>query len=697
MSRRSTRLPEKDPLASSSDEETGSVRSETPVRSTARKSTARAQTTETSIGRRSLRHRSPNKRYTEDFVSDSRTIAEQDPLEIISDEEACSVRSETPVRSSARKSAARNLRTTEVSDESVDRRRSLRHRSPNKRYTEDFVPDVPRRSHRSRVISDDEDDGNDEDQCQLHDLALKVKATTLFEEREDVQGQHIYGFKTPKKRDSMSVLVSSVQHRTPTTASKPGSSRLHSARTPKTPVTTPSTAGRRKSLAAAAAKTPHQDRRKLKKNISKMVQNESDSDFSVSGSDYEPTSEEDNDGDGETSSEEESSSEDEDAKPKRPVIKQNAAQIGIASAAAAQKQTGMRTRGRKKTAAELQYVLQSDDYFSTHSSSKVVTSDHTLDRLNTPRLPHDQLFRLLRELRGSSEHEKAIQELHEEYESYFAKWLYLMNEGFNILLYGLGSKRNLLQSFHRKILASQPVIVINGFFPTLTIKDVLDAITGDVLDLNVSSGNFHELVDIIEEEFSYLPTTHLFLIVHNLDGTMLRNGKAQNVLARLANIDNIHLLASIDHINTPLIWDSSKLSYYNFSWWDVTTMLPYSDETAFENSLLVQNSGALALSSMKNVFNSLTTNSRGIFLAIVRHQLANKDNPHYPGMLFKELYSNCREAFLVSTDLALRAQLTEFIDHKLVKVKRTIDGAENLLIPIEAGLLDQFLEENQAK
>ncbi|XP_058443338.1 origin recognition complex subunit 2 [Malaya genurostris] len=590
--------------------------------------------------------------------------------------------------------------------EQTDRRRSTRHRSPSKRYTQDFVQETRKKYTRADQNESDHEgiSLDSEDEIQLNELAGKVKATTLFEDREDVEGHRIYGFKTPKKRGSMNVLVSSIQQKTPTRTPNRGAvSKL--AMTPKTPSGTPS-AAKRKSI--ATAKTPHRDRNKLKKNISKIVRDESGSDFSASESDYVPSSEEEDDDhhqDDNTdggSTEEESS--EEEAKPKRPVLKTPSAKIGIApgkpdSITSNQNQTddqriSNRTRARGRKNPDLQYVLQSDDYFATHSNSKVVTSDHTLDRLNTPRLPHDQLFRLLGELRSSTEHEKSIQELHEEYESYFNKWLFLMNEGFNILLYGLGSKRNLLQAFHRKVLANQPVIVINGFFPTLTVKDVLDAITGDILDLNIHSSNFHELVDIIEEEFSYLPDTHLFLIVHNLDGTMLRNSKAQNVLARLAKIDNIHLLASIDHINTPLIWDSSKLSYYNFSWWDVTTMLPYSDETAFENSLLVQNSGALALSSMKNVFKSLTTNSRGIFLVIVKHQLANKGNPHYPGMLFKDLYGCCREAFLVSTDLALRAQLTEFIDHKLVRVKRTVDGAENLLIPIESGLLDQFLEEN---
>lgn len=64
------------------------------------------------------------------------------------------------------------------------------------------------------------------------------------------------------------------------------------------------------------------------------------------------------------------------------------------------------------------------------------------------------------------------------------------------------------------------------------------------------------------------------------------------------------------------------------------------------------------------------------------------------GLPFKDLYSKSREQFLVSSDLALRAQLTEFLDHKLVKIKRTYDGSENLVIPIDSALLQQFLEQN---
>lgn len=75
------------------------------------------------------------------------------------------------------------------------------------------------------------------------------------------------------------------------------------------------------------------------------------------------------------------------------------------------------------------------------------------------------------------------------------------------------------------------------------------------------------------------------------------------------------------------------LCNYKFAWWDVSTFLPYTEETALENSMMVNNSGGLALSAMKNVFLSLTNNSRGTFLIIVNNQINNKGNSNFQGMI----------------------------------------------------------------
>lgn len=62
-------------------------------------------------------------------------------------------------------------------------------------------------------------------------------------------------------------------------------------------------------------------------------------------------------------------------------------------------------------------------------------------------------------------------------------------------------------------------------------------------------------------------------------------------------------------------------------------------------------------------------------------------------MTFTKLYHECREKFYVSNELTLRAQLTEFIDHKLIKLKTEVDGYETIYVLIDDANLKLFLED----
>ena len=60
-------------------------------------------------------------------------------------------------------------------------------------------------------------------------------------------------------------------------------------------------------------------------------------------------------------------------------------------------------------------------------------------------------------------------------------------EGFNILVYGLGSKRYLLDEFRTRSLDGKNVVVVNGYFPGLTIKEIFNSLTDGTLE---HSGTF---------------------------------------------------------------------------------------------------------------------------------------------------------------------------------------------------------------
>ncbi|XP_027729692.1 origin recognition complex subunit 2 [Vombatus ursinus] len=331
-----------------------------------------------------------------------------------------------------------------------------------------------------------------------------------------------------------------------------------------------------------------------------------------------------------------------------------------------------------------------EEYFEAHSSSKVLTSDRTLQKLKRTKLDQQTLHNLLS--KSSPSFSAELKQLNEQHEQLFHKWMLQLHLGFNIVLYGLGSKKELLEKFRASMLQDSVHVVINGFFPGITVKSILNSITEEVLD---HMGTFQSVLDQLDwiiNKFKDDSSLELFLLIHNLDSQMLRGDKSQQILGQLSSLPKIYLIASIDHINAPLMWDHSKQSLYNWLWYETTTYRPYTEETSYENSLLVQQCGTLALSSLTHVFRSLTPNARGIFRLLIKYQLENEDNPSYIGLSFQDFYQQCREAFLVNSDLTLRAQLIEFRDHKLLRTKKGTDGVEYLLIPIDTGTLTDFLE-----
>jgi origin recognition complex subunit 2 len=498
------------------------------------------------------------------------------------------------------------------------------------------------------------------------------KASQLAEDSESA-GKDMFGFRTPKKMSSMVLKAQEELNRTPrsgrtTPITKPSTPRTPRAgSTTNTPskVLTPRS-GRntpvRGILKTPTGKTrllepdtPVSSRKRVKKTLIKISEEVETNQFLDSGAE---------------SSGDERMSDEENEKP-------------ILSGPPATPRTPAR-RGRKgKGARDLNAANMADSYFEAQTA-KVLTSDRTLSKLNTPRLSQEQVSKIL----GTSKlrYRPEIQELLYDHKVNYPKWLSLLHRGYSIVTYGLGSKKSLIHDFQQELLSDKDCVVVNGYFPSLTLKSILSSISEDILELDAT---FSSVPDQVQTILSSIEED-LYLLIHNIDGSMLRNEKSQSVLAELANHPKIHLVCSIDHINAPLIWDQLKLARFNFIWFDSTTFLPYTEEAAGE-SVMVRASGGLQLASITNVLAALTPNAKRIFLVLAQYQLEHME-AHYPGIAFMELYSRCRNEFLVSSDLELKAQLTEFRDHQLVRSKRGGDGAEYLKIPIDKTALSSFIE-----
>ena len=119
-------------------------------------------------------------------------------------------------------------------------------------------------------------------------------------------------------------------------------------------------------------------------------------------------------------------------------------------------------------------------YFRAHTDASC-TSDKTLGQLKTPKLTQEQMDELLAE--HKPRYAEARANMMEDYRAKFPKWLRLLEEEFSVIAFGFGSKKQLLQEFHSTMLADQDCLVVNGFFPSLTVKQILTSLARDILEV----------------------------------------------------------------------------------------------------------------------------------------------------------------------------------------------------------------------
>ncbi|XP_039114323.1 origin of replication complex subunit 2 isoform X1 [Dioscorea cayenensis subsp. rotundata] len=310
--------------------------------------------------------------------------------------------------------------------------------------------------------------------------------------------------------------------------------------------------------------------------------------------------------------------------------------------------------------------------------------------------------------RIKEKHEKEIALLLKSYKDLYPKWLFELRCGFGLLMYGFGSKKVLLEDFASTSLTDYGALVLNGYLPSINLKQVIIAICEMLQDQlktsrkgsvrkkaktqqPLSFQSMEDLLMFLNEQPSDDNESFVCLIIHNIDGPALRDFETQQYLARLASCSPVRVIASTDHVNAPLLWDKKMVhTQFNWCWYHVPTFAPYKAEGVFFPLILAGSSAAQSTKTALVVLQSLTPNAQSVFKVLAEHQLANVKEE---GMPVNTLYTKCREKFLVSSQVTLNSHLTEFKDHELVKVRKHSDGQDCLYIPLTTESLERLLQE----
>ncbi|GMH23229.1 hypothetical protein Nepgr_025072 [Nepenthes gracilis] len=286
------------------------------------------------------------------------------------------------------------------------------------------------------------------------------------------------------------------------------------------------------------------------------------------------------------------------------------------------------------------------------------------------------------------QHEKEVKTLIESYRRSYPEWAFVLRCDFGLLMYGFGSKKALLEDFACTALTEHAVIVINGYLQSINLKHVLITLAELMLDQlktkRKTAGSLPEVKQplssrSVDDLLAFLEGLHVeendyfvCVLVHNIDGPGLRDSDNQQHLARMAACSHVRIIASIDNINAPLLWDK-KMEYTQFNWYwcHVPTFAPFKIEGMFYPMILAQGSTSQSAKTAEIVLQSLTPNARSVFKVLAEYQLAHPDEE---GMPVENLYTICQERFIVSSQVTLNSHLAEFKDHDLVKKRKHSDG-----------------------
>ncbi|KAK6905341.1 hypothetical protein I203_106168 [Kwoniella mangroviensis CBS 8507] len=346
----------------------------------------------------------------------------------------------------------------------------------------------------------------------------------------------------------------------------------------------------------------------------------------------------------------------------------------------------------------------------------------------------------------------------EQFEERYDQWEMELEEGFNLIFYGFGSKRNTINRFVEKRLSKRgEVVVVNGHFPQMGIREILNSIEDNLsvpqnIKLRSSIINNSSTIERSAHRiYSYflppnsipqakkkdypISKNDLYLIIHNLDSTSLRKPISLSVLSLLASSPRIHLIASFDHLRTPLLFSPSLTNtpphvYGDGSWtgeipiqrgfnWlyhNLTTYAPYTTELSY---LKLSASTHLSLSSSSStsgiseegalqILKSVPPMAARLLKLLLTKQLSNlppEPTHHiaYPPNQVSPIFavdndilqSLAKEKFIAREEERYDALIGEYRDHGLV-VEASLDGEGRtgrwVWVPLGKAAIERVLE-----
>lgn len=360
-------------------------------------------------------------------------------------------------------------------------------------------------------------------------------------------------------------------------------------------------------------------------------------------------------------------------------------------------------------------------YFFQNRAGPVKTSNTTLNKVSL--LTHEEYFDKLGAFQDPCKEEKDyLLSLHHRS---FPQWNFEFEEGFNICLFGYGSKRKLVQQFadwlYSRSSPASPtsIVMVNGYTPGISIRSIFATIASAILGEDLPSklgAQPTEVLELLQSALKSRPAHEepITVLINSVDAPPLRRAANQALLGRLAATPRIRLLLTADTPNFPVMWDISLRDQFNLLFHDSTTFSPFvveSDVVEEVHALLGRKGQRVGgKEGVGFVLKSLPENARNLYRLLLTELITVLDDGHQSdeegagdgaggrsaedqGIEFRLLYQKATEEFIASSEMMFRTLLKEFHDHQMITSRMDPSGMEILGVPLSRDEMEGVLED----
>eukprot|EP01067_Filipodium_phascolosomae_P001528 Filipodium_phascolosomae@DN2002_c0_g1_i3.p1 len=298
--------------------------------------------------------------------------------------------------------------------------------------------------------------------------------------------------------------------------------------------------------------------------------------------------------------------------------------------------------------------------------------------------------------------------LHRISERSFSTWKLHMLAGMSIILCGFGSKREVLRRFRVECLSECLVVEVDGsHYKAHQLANVLQATIHELhliqhertgkkdseTEAKPNNRNLGELMETLSRVLCSVASINPFRIVwmvHSLDAPNLRN--KQSLIAQLFSLPHSYLIASVDHVAAPLLWDSHTYhtlnpmcflanSFQNYHREIINAsgyMLPAWTGLGGGGSTMIQTDG------LEHILKTVTINHKMVLLVLAELTLEQNMQPVSENVLKQK----CQESLVAGSANKLRGLLELLIDHQIV-----IQKGSFLTMPYSTQRLSQIVND----